>query len=171
MQKFDLDSFGWFFFCALTCGIPFVRLDCQSDLSASITKLNSKSKLLVVREAPQTVLVKLFKAWSISHLVFEKDTDAYARDRDREVMRMAKEAGVEVITKVGRTLYDPDELVQANGGKPTMSITAVQHVRLTAQVTAAEVLIAPGQQKACRRSTTDSGAHVPSRPREHLISF
>lgn len=107
----------------------FIRLDCQSDLSASITKLNPKSKLFIVREAPQTVLGKLFKAWKISHLVFEKDTDAYARSRDEDVIEIAKEAGVKVITKVGRTLYDPDELVRANGGKPTMSITQVQNVR------------------------------------------
>lgn len=106
----------------------FSRLDCQSDLSASITKLNPKSKLLVLREAPQTVLVKLFKAWKISHLVFEKDTDAYARERDEDVVKQAKEAGVEVIVKMGRTLYDPDDLVKANNGKPTMSITQVQHV-------------------------------------------
>lgn len=102
-------------------------LDCQSDLSASITKLNPKSKLFVVREAPQTLLVKLFKSWRITHLVFEKDTDAYARERDEDVMRQAKDLGVEVIVKMGRTLYDPDELVKANGGKPTMSITQVQH--------------------------------------------
>ncbi|KAL9097099.1 MAG: hypothetical protein Q9163_006371, partial [Psora crenata] len=102
-------------------------LDCQSDLSASITEINKKSKLFVIREAPQTVLRKLFKAWKISHLVFEKDTDAYARDRDTEVIKQAKEAGVEVIVKMGRTLYDPDDLVQVNGGKPTMSITQVQH--------------------------------------------
>lgn len=107
----------------------YARLDCQSDLTASITKLNSKSKLLVVREAPQTVLVKLFRAWEISHLVFEKDTDAYARSRDEQVVESAKQAGVKVITKVGRTLYDPDELVRANGGKPTMSISQVQSVR------------------------------------------
>ncbi len=104
------------------------RLDCQSDLSSSITKLNPKSKLFVVREAPQIVLTKLFKAWKISHLVFEKDTDAYARDRDTKVLEMAAEAGVEVIVKMGRTLYDPDELVKTNGGKPTMSITQVQNV-------------------------------------------
>ena len=104
------------------------RLDCQSDLSASITKLNPKSKLFVVREAPQTLLVKLFKSWRITHLVFEKDTDAYARDRDEDVIKQAKDSGVEVIVKMGRTLYDPDELVKANGGKPTMSISQVQHV-------------------------------------------
>ena len=109
------------------------RLDCQSDLSASITKLNPKSKLYLIREAPQTLLAKLFKAWKITHLVFEKDTDAYARDRDENVISQAKEAGVEVIVKMGRTLYDPDALVKANGGRPTMSITQVQKVSLSRQ--------------------------------------
>ena len=108
-----------------------VRLDCQSDLSSSITKLNAKSKLLVVRESPQTVLSKLFTAWKISHLVFEKDTDAYARERDEDVIRQANEAGVEVVVKMGRTLYDPDALVKANGGKPTMSISQVEKVYLS----------------------------------------
>lgn len=75
------------------------------------------------------MLGKLFRAWKISHLVFEKDTDAYARDRDAKIMEMAREVGVKVISRVGRTLYDPDELVKANGGKPTMSITQVQNVR------------------------------------------
>lgn len=101
-------------------------LDCQNDLSKSITKLNPKSKLFLLREAPQTLFPKLFKAWNITHLVFEKDTDAYARDRDEKVMEIAEKAGVKVITKVGRTLYDPDELVNQNHGKPTMSITQVQ---------------------------------------------
>lgn len=106
-----------------------VRLDCQSDLSASITKLNSKSKLHVIREAPQTLLPKLFRAWNVSHLVFEKDTDAYGRDRDTEIIKLAKDAGVEVIIRTGRTLYDPDELVRKNGNKPTMSLSQLKHVR------------------------------------------
>ncbi|KAI9810470.1 MAG: hypothetical protein M1827_006246 [Pycnora praestabilis] len=102
-------------------------LDCQSDLSASITKLNKKSKLFLMREAPTTLLPKLFKAWKISHLVFEKDTDAYAKERDNEVMELARKAGVEVVFRVGRTLYDPDQLVEKNGRKPTMSISQVEH--------------------------------------------
>ena len=104
-------------------------LDCQTDLSSSLTALNPKQKLLVVREAPQTVLPKLIKEWGITHLCFEKDTDAYSRRRDEEVSRMARELGVEVVVRSGRTLWDSDELVKANGGKATMSITQVQHVR------------------------------------------
>ena len=106
--------------------------DCQRDLSESYTKINKKQRLWLVREGPITVLPKLWKHWKITHLVFEKDTDAYARDRDEQVMKLAKAAGVEVIVKVGRTLFDPDELVRHNGGKPTMSISqvekAIQHI-------------------------------------------
>lgn len=101
-------------------------LDCQNDLSRSYTKLNPNQKLWIVREAPQTVFPKLWKEWKVTHLVFEKDTDAYARDRDEEIMCMAKEAGVHVIAKMGRNLFDPDELVQKNNGKPTMSMAQVE---------------------------------------------
>lgn len=69
---------------------------------------------------------KLFRAWKITHLVFEKDTDAYARSRDETIASLAKEAGVEVIVKSGRTLWDSDELVSKNHNKPTMSISQVQ---------------------------------------------
>ncbi|KAI1265142.1 DNA photolyase [Xylariaceae sp. FL1019] len=103
-------------------------LDCQNDLSESIHKLNPKSKLFVLREAPQTLLPKLFKAWKVTHLVFEKDTDSYARERDRVVTEAAKEAGVEVIIRSGRTLWDSDEIVAKHGGKPTMSITQLAAV-------------------------------------------
>jgi hypothetical protein len=71
------------------------------------TKLNPKQKLHLIHEAPQTVLSKLFRLWKITHLVFEKDAHAYARDRNAEITKFAKEAGVEVIIYMGRTLYDP----------------------------------------------------------------
>ncbi|RDW71246.1 cryptochrome FAD-binding-containing protein [Coleophoma cylindrospora] len=101
-------------------------LDSQRDLSESLTKLNQKSKLFLIRESPQTLLPKLFKAWKVTHLVFEKDTDAYARDRDAEIMRAAKAAGVEVVIRSGRTLWDSDLLVEQHHGKATMSISQVQ---------------------------------------------
>lgn len=108
--------------------MPFrLMLTFVQDVSQSITKLNKKSKLFVLREPAVTLLPKLFQAWKITHLVFEKDTDAYARERDEQVMHLAGEAGVKVIVKVGRTLFDPDEIVKHNGNKPTMSITQLQH--------------------------------------------
>ncbi|KAL8365453.1 hypothetical protein RB595_004320 [Gaeumannomyces hyphopodioides] len=101
-------------------------LDCQNDLSASINRLNQKSKLFVLREAPQTLFPKLFKAWDVTHIVFEKDTDSYARRRDAVVAQAARDVGVRVITRCGRTLWDSDQVVAANGGEPTMSITQLR---------------------------------------------
>ncbi|OTB17965.1 hypothetical protein K445DRAFT_20430 [Daldinia sp. EC12] len=101
-------------------------LDCQTDLSKSIQSLNPKSRLFVLREAPQTLFPKLFKAWDVTHLVFEKDTDAYARERDRAVIALAEKAGVQVVSRYGRTLWDSDDIVAKHGGKPTMSITQLQ---------------------------------------------
>ncbi len=101
-------------------------MDCQNDLSESIQKLNPKSRLFVLREAPQTLFPKLFEAWDVTHLVFERDTDSYARERDRVVTDLAREAGVEVITRYGRTLWDSDEVVARHGGRPTMSLTQLQ---------------------------------------------
>lgn len=73
-----------------------------------------------------TLLPKLFKTWKITHLVFEKDTDAYGRERDAKVQELARAAKVEVVIRSGRTLWDSDDIVRANGGKPTMSITQLQ---------------------------------------------
>lgn len=103
-------------------------LDCHQDLSCSLTKLNPKQKLLVLREAATTLLPKLFKEWQITHLVFEKDTDSYAASRDAEVVKLAKTAGVSVVAKVGRTLWDPELITQKNGGKPTMTYASLVNV-------------------------------------------
>ena len=81
--------------------------------------------------------------------MFEKDTDAYAKSRDEEVIALAKKAGVEVVIKTGRTLFDPDDLVKQNGGKPTMSINQVQH--------AGEKLGAPNRPMSTPKSLPDPG--------------
>lgn len=80
----------------------------------------------MLREAPQTLFPKLFEAWKVTHLVFEKDTDTYARERDAVVVEAARKAGVDVIIRSGRTLWDSDDVVRAHGGKPTMSISQLQ---------------------------------------------
>lgn len=41
-------------------------LDCQNAVSDGLSQLNSKYRLLVLRESPLTILPKLFKAWKIS---------------------------------------------------------------------------------------------------------
>lgn len=100
-------------------------------LSERLTELNPRQKLHIVREGPETVIPKLVRKWKIDVLVFEKDTDAYAKGRDESVGKsleaLSKELGreIKVVSLMGRTLFDPDELVEKNGGKPTMSMGQV----------------------------------------------
>lgn len=111
-------------------------LDCQADLSQSLNRLNMKQKLLVLREAPQTLLPRLCREWNITHLVFEEDTDSYALERDAEVEAKVREVGVEVVKAVGRTLWDPKEVVEKNGGYATMTLSALMKVCKAADVAA-----------------------------------
>jgi cryptochrome len=62
----------------------------------------------------------------VTHLVFERDTDAYAKERDAAVTKAANEAGVKVVTRYGRTLWDSDEIVAKHDGKPTMSLNQLR---------------------------------------------
>lgn len=102
-------------------------LDCQQDLSDSIReKTGGKNGLLVLRGNPETCLHQVLKSWGITHLVFEKDTDTYGMKRDKRVIAMAESLGVKVVTKLGRTLYDPEKLTDLNHGKAIYNISTVQ---------------------------------------------
>ena len=101
-------------------------LDSQNDLSKSITKINPKSKLLVIRGEPIPVLQLLLVEWGITDLVFEQDTEKYASSRDKEVKVLAKRLGVNVLDVVGRNLWDPHKILRANNNKPTLSITSLR---------------------------------------------
>lgn len=94
------------------------------DLSNSLSACNHATKLHVVRGAPQTVLPVLWKAWNITHLIFEKDTAGYGAIRDAEIRVLAANTGINVTDVLGHTLYDPVAIVNAHGGKATMSATA-----------------------------------------------
>ena len=65
----------------------------------------------MVRGKPDKVLPALFKEWGVTKLTFEVDTEPYAKTRDEQVERLAKEAGVEVVKCVSHTLYDTDKYV------------------------------------------------------------
>ncbi|KAJ8606592.1 hypothetical protein MRB53_040821 [Persea americana] len=79
-----------------------------------IKKCTGSNGLLVLRGKPQTCIRQIIKDWKITHLVFEKDSDTYARQRDSEITEIAESLGVEVISIHGRTLYDPELLTEKN---------------------------------------------------------
>ncbi|CBQ72710.1 related to Deoxyribodipyrimidine photolyase [Sporisorium reilianum SRZ2] len=103
-------------------------LESMTALSKNITSTQSKSQLLVVRGEPTELLPELWKRWNITHLVIEKDPSAYGRRRDRLIREAAKKSNVEVVAVQGHHLYDPEEVVKRNKGKPTMALSTLQKI-------------------------------------------
>lgn len=45
----------------------------------------------------------------MNRLTFEYDSEPFSKERDAAIMKLAKEAGVEVIVENSHTLYDLDK--------------------------------------------------------------
>lgn len=91
-------------------------LETLTDLQ---TKLEARSsRLLVLRGKPEELLPQLIEEWGATDLVYEFDTEPYAKERDARVRQLAEARGVRVASPVGHTLYDPADLHKlCKGGK------------------------------------------------------
>ncbi|XP_074132735.1 cryptochrome-2 [Sminthopsis crassicaudata] len=116
------------FAASSSVGINRWRFLLQSleDLDISLRKLNSR--LFVVRGQPTDVFPRLFKEWGVTRLTFEYDSEPFGRERDAAIVKMAKEAGVEVVTENSHTLYDLDRIIELNGQKPPLTYKRFQAI-------------------------------------------
>mmetsp|Transcript_93250 Transcript_93250/g.200123 ORF Transcript_93250/g.200123 Transcript_93250/m.200123 type:complete len:587 (+) Transcript_93250:92-1852(+) len=89
------------------------------------------SRLLVLRGRPEEVLREIFGGKGPFHLksiFWEKDSEPYARQRDRRVEALAAELGVRAESFSGHTLLDLDAVVAAPGFKRPISMSTMQAV-------------------------------------------
>ncbi|KAL3661038.1 hypothetical protein V7S43_014054 [Phytophthora oleae] len=102
----------------LRCGpIRFqFLLEAVEDLAKSIEKLHGR--LLVLRGDAEEVLRVIMSAWGVTDLFFEAGVMPYAVERDDRVRAIARTLNVNVTAVRGVTLYDPNEIIRLNGGKP-----------------------------------------------------
>ncbi|XP_044536012.1 cryptochrome-2 [Gracilinanus agilis] len=116
------------FAASSSVGINRWRFLLQSleDLDISLRKLNSR--LFVVRGQPTDVFPRLFKEWGVTRLTFEYDSEPFGKERDTAIVKMAKEAGVEVVTENSHTLYDLDRIIELNGQKPPLTYKRFQAI-------------------------------------------
>ena len=93
-------------------------LESLRDLDSQLARLGSR--LFVVRGREVEVLPKLFTEWGVSRLSFETDSEPFGAQRDAVVRHLAEEAGVEVVSKMSHTLYEPGQILHANQGVAPM---------------------------------------------------
>ena len=89
------------------------------DLDKKLRGLGSR--LYVVRGPPEEQLAMLLKEWKAVALTWEDDTEPYARKRDTRVRALCKEQGVEVVVRLGHTLYCPEQVVAKNKGQTPLT--------------------------------------------------
>jgi len=92
---------------------------CLKDLQKNLKSVGSE--LYVFNGDTVSILKQKVKEWNITQLTFITDTEVYYRDRDQLVAETLGNIGVEVVCKVGHTLYDIDEIWKANHGKPPLT--------------------------------------------------
>ncbi|XP_068117815.1 cryptochrome-2 [Hyperolius riggenbachi] len=139
-------------------------LQSLEDLDSSLRKLGSR--LFVVRGQPADVFPRLFKEWGVTRLTFEYDSEPFGKERDAAIMKLAKEAGVEVVVENSHTLYDLDKIIELNGNSPPLTYkrfqAIVSRMELPRRPTAS---ITRQQMEPCRaeiKSTHDETYGVPS---------
>lgn len=53
--------------------------------------------------------------WGVTRLTFEYDSEPFGKERDAAIVKLAKEAGVEVVIENSHTLYDLDRYGESKG--------------------------------------------------------
>ena len=116
-------------------------LECLADLDDSLQKIGSKLHIFI--GDPVAVFRHLHANYSIDKICFEHDCEPIWHARDNAVkgtnlvlflfcclqfnhisnytLGLCSTLGIECVEKVSHTLWDPVEIIQANGGTPPLA--------------------------------------------------
>lgn len=89
-------------------------LDALDDLDRQFRALGGR--LYVFEGNPVDIFHRLWEEFSIKKICFEQDCEPIWRERDEKVAQFCQNSGIQCIEKVGHTLWDPKQVIEANGG-------------------------------------------------------
>jgi len=101
-------------------------LECLEDLDTQFWYHGGKLNL--VEGDPVEVLRKISKHFTINKLCFDQDCESIWLERDNAVKNFCGTHRIEVIESIGATLWDPLEIIEANGGSPPLTYSQFCHV-------------------------------------------
>ena len=100
-------------------------LECLTDLDEQFKSFGGR--LYCFHGNFNDILKKLIEQWSITHLSFERDPEPIWKERDDSVKQLAKSFGIKVIEKISHTLWDPNQVIEVNGGQPPLNYEMFCH--------------------------------------------
>lgn len=83
--------------------------------------------LFMFRGNPTKIFRKLIEELDITKICYEQDCEPIWRKRDSAVERMCKELGVQTVEKVSHTLWNPMDVIEANGGFAPLTYEMMLH--------------------------------------------
>ena len=101
-------------------------LECLEELDGRFQKFGSKLHIFLGK--PIEVFKKLHQRHRIAKLCFDQDPEPIWKARDDSVKMWCKDEGIDCVEKVGHTLWNPQEVVDLNGGKPPVTFSMFNHV-------------------------------------------
>lgn len=112
-----------FIFDGETAGTKITGYNRQQYLTESLIDLDNQFRrhgyqLLVCKGSPVEIFKTLYKEVGMTHLSFEQDCEAIWNKRDDEVRQLCSELGVTVVERISHTLWNPFEIIEANGDHP-----------------------------------------------------
>ena len=101
-------------------------LECLEDLDTQFWYHGGKLNL--VEGDPVEVLRKISKHYAISKLCFDQDCEPIWLERDNAVKNFCGTHKIQIEESIGATLWDPLEIIEANGGSPPLTYSQFCHV-------------------------------------------
>lgn len=91
-------------------------LDSLDDLKSQFVK--NGGQLYLFKGRPVDIFEKLWKTLHIQSIYYEQDCEPIWRKRDESVERFCHQNGIKCVEKVSHTLWNPNEVISANGDIP-----------------------------------------------------
>eukprot|EP00163_Fabomonas_tropica_P030409 TRINITY_DN6841_c0_g1_i2.p1 TRINITY_DN6841_c0_g1~~TRINITY_DN6841_c0_g1_i2.p1 ORF type:complete len:582 (-),score=85.12 TRINITY_DN6841_c0_g1_i2:1075-2820(-) len=100
-------------------------LQSLQDIDTQLRK-QCKTQLFVLRGDPIQEIPKAAKHWDVDLIIYEKDTEPYAKKRDAGVASAlaSEKPECEIRAVPGHTLWDLDLLLKKNGGKAPLTMSS-----------------------------------------------
>ncbi len=80
------------------------------------------------RDQPLNVFKNLMATHNITKLCIDQDCEPIWMERDEKVEAWCKENNIEFIESIGHTLWNPQEVIDVNGGTPPITFSMFNHV-------------------------------------------
>lgn len=96
------------------------------DLDDQLKRLVG-SGLLIFSGKSTDIFRTLHEHLKIDKICFEQDCEPVWNQRDNEVKTLCQELGIEVVEKVSHTLWNPTDIIDANGGFAPLTYQMMLH--------------------------------------------